>query len=342
MVGVLVVTRERDIRSILVVRLSSIGDIVLTTPLLDELRRTFPQARIDYCTKAPFESLIASNPDISSVCTPESIPLTSYDLVVDLQNNARSRAMVSSIKAGLVRRYRKQNWKKLLLVHFKLNLYGEGYRSVVDRYRAALDGLVRSVEAPCALYPSPADNAFAADAIGAQRPVLVVCFGANHFTKRYPAERFAAVITDVTSRMTVQVLLLGGKEDMAEAAKIMAALPESARRQVRSIAGATTLMQSAAVLASSDLVLGNDTGLMHMASAFGRRLFVLFGSSVSEFGFLPWRTPYELFETAGLDCRPCSHIGRNACPKGHFRCMREIPAERITARIIETLSHAAG
>ena len=342
MVGVLVLTKTNKIRSILVVRLSSIGDIVLTTPLLEELRRRFPLARIDYCTKAPFEPLLALNPALSSVFTPESIPSGSYDLVVDLQNNARSRAMVQGLNAGEVRRYRKKNWKKLLLVRIKLNLYSEGYRSVVDRYRGALDGIVPSIGAPCRLFLSPADNAFATAAIGGVQPVLSICFGANHFTKRYPVESFAEVINTVAATIPIQVLLLGGKDDIPEAEKIMAALSETVRMQVRSMAGAASLMQSAALLAASDLVLTNDTGLMHMASAFSKKIFVLFGSSVGEFGFLPWHTPYELFETGGLDCRPCSHIGRSSCPEGHFRCMREIPAERIAGRIVETLKQKAG
>ncbi|NTU59355.1 MAG: glycosyltransferase family 9 protein [Chlorobiaceae bacterium] len=330
---------EIDIRYILVVRLSSIGDIVLTTPLLGELRRRFPHARIDYCTKAPFMPLLASNPALSSVCTPESIPSAAYDLVVDLQNNARSRAMVKGLKAGRACRYRKRNWKKLLLVRFKANLYGQEYRSVVERYGAALGGLMGPVDAPCSLHPSADDHAFAAAAAGGGAPVLAICFGANHFTKRYPAQSFAAVIAAAAARLPLRVILLGGKEDIPEAEKIMAALPDSIRNQVCQMAGSATLMQSAALLAASDLVLCNDTGLMHMASAFGRKLFVIFGSSVREFGFLPWRTPYELFEVKGLDCRPCSHIGRSSCPKGHFRCMREIPAERIAARVVETLSH---
>ncbi|HWR00557.1 MAG TPA: glycosyltransferase family 9 protein [Chlorobaculum sp.] len=340
--GVLVLTKTGKIRSILVVRLSSIGDIVLTTPLLEELRRTFPRARIDYCTKAPFEPLLASNPSLTSVFNPESIPSRRYDLVVDLQNNARSRAMIQGLNAGEVRRYRKNNWKKLLLVRVKLNLYGDGYCSVVERYRAALDGILPSVGAPCRLVPSPADNAFAAAAIGGAQPLLSICFGANHFTKRYPAESFAAVINNLVTKVPVQVLLLGGKEDLPDEGRIMAALTETARPRVRPMAGRTTLMQSAALLAASDLVLTNDTGLMHMASAFGRRLFVIFGSSVGDFGFLPWHTPYELFETPGLACRPCSHIGRSSCPEGHFRCMREIPAESIAGRIVETLKQDAG
>ena len=334
-------TESGAIRSVLVVRLSAIGDIVLTTPVLAELHRALPQARIDFCTKAPFAPLVASNPAISSVVTPESIaPGSSYDLVVDLQNNRRSRAVIRKLRAGKVTRYRKRNWKKVLLVQFKINV-SDGYQSVVERYGEALDGLAPKVTASCALFPSPEDRAFAAGALGAEKPVLALCFGANHFTKRYPLERFARIIELVMAATPARVLLLGGKEDEPEAAKLMAALPESARSRVLSLAGKASLMQSAALLSSVDVVLTNDTGLMHISSAFGKKLFVIFGSSVKEFGFMPWGVEYELFETPGLACRPCSHIGRAACPKGHFRCMMDIAPERIASRIIETLNQSS-
>ena len=333
-------TEPGAIRSVLVVRLSAIGDIVLTTPVLAELHRALPEARIDFCTKAPFAPLVASNPAVSSVLTPESIaPGSSYDLVVDLQNNRRSRSVIRKLRAGKVTRYHKRNWKKVLLVHFKINV-SDGYQSVVERYGEALDGLAPKVTAPCALYPSPEDRAFAAGALGAERPVLAVCFGANHFTKRYPLERFARIIELVAAATPARVLLLGGKEDEPETAKLMAALPDAARGRVLSLAGKASLMQSAALLSSVDAVLTNDTGLMHIASAFGKKLFVIFGSSVKEFGFMPWGVEYELFETPGLACRPCSHIGRATCPKGHFRCMMEIAPERIAPRIIETLNQS--
>lgn len=338
MVGVLVVTAPDTVRTILVVRLSAIGDIVLTTPVLAELHRALPQARIDFCTKAPFAPLVASNPAVASVVTPESIsPGASYDLVVDLQNNRRSRKLIRTLRAGKVTRYHKRNWKKLLLVQFKINV-SDGYQSVVERYGEVLAGIAPKVTAPCALYPSPEDRTFAAGALGADGPVLAVCFGANHFTKRYPLEHFARIMELVTSQTPARVLLLGGKEDEPEAAKLIAMLPESARSRVLSLAGKATLMQSAALLSGVDAVLTNDTGLMHIASAFGKKLFVIFGSSVKEFGFMPWGAEYELFETQGLSCRPCSHIGRSSCPKGHFRCMTEIAPERIANRIVETLN----
>ncbi|NTU69175.1 MAG: glycosyltransferase family 9 protein [Chlorobiaceae bacterium] len=337
MVGVLVVTAAADIRSILIVRLSSIGDIVLTTPVVQELRRAFPGARIDFCTKAPFVQLLAGNPALSSVCTPEGLMGIAYDLVVDLQNNRRSRALLRGLDIGTVRRYHKRNWKKLLLVRFKLNLYGDACRSVVQRYGEALHDLTGAVTAPCAIFLSREDRDFALGTLKGSVPVLAVCFGANHFTKRYPEERFAAVIGQVAAQVPVRIVLLGGKDDIPGGERIMALLPAAVRGRVRSMAGQATLTQSAALLERSDLVLCNDTGLMHLASAFGRKVLVLFGSSVKEFGFLPWGVPFELFEVEGLACRPCSHIGRNSCPKGHFNCMNGIAPERVASRVVEHL-----
>ena len=326
-----------EIRSILVIRLSSIGDIVLTTPIVQELRRAFPGARIDFCTKEPFVPLLAGNPALSSVRTPEGLMGIAYDLALDLQNNRRSHAILRNLDIGTLRRYRKGNWKKLLLVRFKMNLYRDGYRSVVLRYGATLEGVSGAVTSSCALFPAREDRDFALGTLKGSVPVLAVCFGANHLTKRYPEARFAAVIERVAALTPVRVVLLGGKEDVAGGERIKALLPAAVRGQVRSMAGVTTLMQSAALLERSDLVLCNDTGLMHMASAFGKKLLVLFGSSVKEFGFLPWNAPFELFEAEGLACRPCSHIGRDSCPKGHFHCMNDIAPERVASRIVELL-----
>jgi heptosyltransferase-2 len=322
------------IRNILVIRLSSIGDIILTTPLLEKLHAVFPDARIDYLTKTPFVSLIASNPVLSGVFTPEKMPAASYDLAVDLQNNWRSAHLMRSLKAGRVVRYRKQNWKKWMLVRFKLNFYGT-CRSVADRYLDALDDLLPDrMVSGCALYPSDTEKTFASGILDGKSMTLAVSFGARHFTKRYPPEKFASVLAIIAEKLPVHFFLLGGKEDEAEARRIMELLPEHLRRNASSLAGKCSLMETAAVLQQIDAVLCNDTGLMHMASAFGRTLFVIFGSSAKEFGFLPFHAPYKLFEVDGLKCRPCSHIGRDACPEGHFRCMNGISETLIADAII--------
>jgi len=323
----------RQANKILVIRLSSIGDIVLTTPLLRSLQHAFPDVEIDYCTKPAFVSLLASNPRLSAIYTTKTLPSGGYDCVVDLQNNVRSHSIVRSLRSPQTFRYRKENWKKWLLVNFKFNLYGE-YRSVVDRYHDALNNIERASDQPgCELYLTIEEQAYATATLTSGKKTLALCFGAKHFTKRYPPKQFAAIVTLLLTKEPLQIVLLGGREDAAQAKELMDNLPNNCLSKVINLAGCSTLMQTAAILANCDAVLCNDTGLMHIASAFGKMLFVLFGSSSSAFGFLPWHTPYELFELDALPCRPCSHIGRDYCPKDHFRCMTDLSPALIVNRI---------
>ncbi len=333
--GVLVVIGMPAIKKILVIRLSSIGDIILTTPLLRRLHDAYPRSIIDYCTKPPFVSLLSSNPRLATIYSPGQLPTEAYDLVIDLQNNARSRAMVSSLNVVHQVRYHKENWKKWLMVQFKINLYSST-RSVVDRYQESLKEFgVQDDDQGCELYPSSSEKAFAEPFFRGGIPSLALCFGANHFTKRYPPQRFAGLLSLLLDKKPLQVFLLGGTEDAAQASEILNTLPVAYRPQVANLAGSCTLMQTAALLERCDAVLCNDTGLMHMASAFGKKIFVLFGSSSSVFGFLPYHSPFELFEAEGLRCRPCSHIGRDCCPKGHFRCMNDLSEALIARKILD-------
>jgi len=322
------------IKKILVIRLSSMGDIILTTPLLRHLATAYPEARIDYLTKPHFVSLLASNPRLSTIYTTEQPPAGNYDLVIDLQHNYRSQVFIRSLHIGRVVHYRKENWKKWLLIHVKINR-NVSYRSVVDRYGDALKKLsVAADQRGCELYPSSEEKTFAALFFQNGDKTLGLCFGAQHFTKRYPPQHFAALLSCLLEKKRLQVLLLGGKEDIPHALEIMRRLPESCRPMVANLAGNCSLMQTAAILERCDAVLCNDTGLMHMASAFGKKLFVIFGSSSPAFGFLPYHVPYDLFEVEGLYCRPCSHIGKDHCPKGHFRCMNNLSVTMIVDHLL--------
>ena len=324
-----------DIRKILVIRFSSIGDIVLTTPVLRRLFAAYPGASIDYCVKPAFVPLVNTSPYLNTVCTPDAPPRGHYDMVIDLQNNLRSRSLVKAISCDRVYRYRKQNWKKLLLVRTGLNLF-DSKDSVVDRYMASFEEQkIDSDQRGCELWLSEDDRSFAASFSNGDGLRLAVCFGANHFTKRYPPRKFASVIESVLGELQLRVFLLGATEDTRQADEIFAALSPVASSRVMNLSGKTSLKQSAAVLEACDAVLTNDTGLMHIASAFRKQLFVLFGSSVAEFGFFPYNTPYVLFEVADLACRPCSHIGRDSCPKGHFRCMMDIPEQLVAKKITD-------
>jgi ADP-heptose:LPS heptosyltransferase len=333
--GVVLSSPER----ILVIRLSSIGDIILVTPVLRALSLRFPEASIDVLTRRPFVPLLLGSPYLDSVYAyGEDVLQAHYGLVVDLQNNLRTRSLLGHISYSACLRYRKENWKKLLLVRTGLNMYRSSV-PVVHRYLEGLKDLgVSPDESGCELWPGDEDRAFASGVHEPGSLVLGVCFGAKHYTKRYPPDRFARVIEWLVKRFPLRVLLLGGNEDRAHADSIMGLLSGPARDHVQNLSGRCSLMQTAAVLESCDAVLTNDTGLMHMASAFGKPLFVLFGSSVREFGFLPYRVPFRLFEVDGLACRPCSHVGRDSCPKGHFRCMNDISPEDVSAALAEHFS----
>ncbi len=326
----------RDIRNILVVRLSSIGDIVLTTPVLRRLHAAWPSASIDYCVKPGFVSLLERSPYLQTIFTTREAPSGEYDIVVDLQNNLRSRGVLKNVSYDRLYRYRKKNWKKLLLVRTGINLY-DTLDSVVDRYMASMEEAddIADDARGCELWLKESDRKFAARYTTGRALRLGVCFGARHMTKRYPPRRFASVIEMLTEKLDIRFFLLGGAEDTPHAAEILSALSPEAASCVVNLAGISSLTESAAVLEACGAVLTNDTGLMHIASAFGKQLFVLFGSSVPEFGFLPYNTPYSLFEVPGLSCRPCSHIGKDRCPKGHFRCMTDIAEQAVAEKILD-------
>ena len=100
------------------------------------------------------------------------------------------------------------------------------------------------------------------------------------------------------------------------------AVSKTARSPIHNGCGRYSLHQSASLLRQAAFVVSHDTGLMHIAAAFGQRIYSIWGNTVPEFGMYPFRTEYEALEVPGLPCRPCSKIGFAQCPQGHFRCMR--------------------
>lgn len=160
--------------------------------------------------------------------------------------------------------------------------------------------------------------------------------GAAHQTKRLPTEKIIAICRGIRQ----PVVLLGGKEEAAEG-EIVAC---QAGAHVLNFCGKLTLQESAAVLRQASLVITHDTGMMHLAAAFQRKILSIWGSTVPAFGMFPYfgsgspsgaggdgTGSNQVFEVENLPCRPCSKIGFEKCPKGHFRCMKEMDVEKIVA-----------
>lgn len=316
----------------LVIRFSSAGDIILTSLFVRALRKRYPDAEIHYLTKHEFAPLVEHSPYLNRVITlgndagmrdlarlkSEMIRENGgdYDVVFDLHNSLRSRYA----RAGLGKElaiFHKPTFKKWLLVKRKINRLRpvvpipERYLKVGARHNLTNDGegldlFIGNTLSPIAPQPG--------------RLTIALAPGAKHATKRWLADNFAALGTMLSGDYGARIVLLGSAAEQ----DLCAGIDRSIGGESVNLAGRTTLLETAAVMDSCDLVVANDSALTHIAAARKRPVITIFGSTVQEFGFAPYGTRCTIIEHTGLYCRPCTTIGRDACPEGHFRCMREI------------------
>jgi heptosyltransferase-2 len=189
------------------------------------------------------------------------------------------------------------------------------------------------------------DRAEAADAmaragIAANTPVLGICPTSRHITKMWPAERFAGVASAIGAGHGLPVVIFGAESERDQCAAIGQAIcRERPNLPVATLAGSLSLTGTAAAMDSCALILTNDSGLMHLASARKRKVLALFGPTVRQFGFFPFGTDSRVIEEDRLSCRPCNSIGGPVCPEGHFRCMLDIAVDRVAGAAAELLGH---
>jgi len=317
---------------ILLIRFSSIGDIVLTTPVARCLKQQLG-AEVHFFTKQAFAPLLEPNPHIGRVFSfekklPEVLPALRaerYDWVLDLHHNLRS-ARVKWALGRPARSFDKLNLEKWLLVHAGVDWLPE--RHIVHRYMATAEHLGVRYDGQGLDYFIPeSGDVDVQELVPGVNPGAYVAFaiGANHATKQMPE----AKIVDVCRQTSLPVLLLGGMAEQAAGARIAAA----AGAHVHDLCGRLSLHQSASVVRQSARVATHDTGLMHIAAALRKPIVSLWGNTVPRFGMYPFypegMAANTTFEVTGLPCRPCSKIGYDRCPKGHFRCMNDLDATAI-------------
>lgn len=323
-------TEDDNIVVFLVIRFSSIGDIVLTTPVIRGIKKQVENARIIYLTKKEYSSILEHNPYIDKLITlDDNLSLTikklkaeHIDYIIDLHNNLRT-ARVKTRLRKLSFSFDKLNREKWLMVNFKKNKLPE--KHIVDRYLDTVsvfdvenDGLGMDYFIP---QNEDVDVSESMPALASGYIALVV--GAKHFTKKIPSEK----IIEFCNNIAYPVILLGGNEDAQEADEICT----KTGPQVINGCGKFSLNQSASLIRQSKLVVTSDTGLMHIAAAFEKDIVSLWGNTIPEFGMYPYN-PGEnskIFEVKNLNCRPCSKIGFDKCPKKHFKCMLEIDMHAI-------------
>jgi ADP-heptose:LPS heptosyltransferase len=311
-------------KKILFVRFSSIGDIVLTTPVV-RCTKLQLNAEIHYLTKESFRGIVSSNPHINKVITIKSkvtevrdeLLKENYDYVVDLHHNLRSMQVKRLLKKPSSS-FPKLNIEKWILVNAHLDFLPKVH--IVDRYFETVKELGVKNDGGGLDYFIPGDAVVSLSSLPEKQQQGYIAFtvGAKFGTKQLPVSK----MIDIIQRMNKPVILLGGKEDHEKAEIITNELGD----MVFNGCGKFSLDQSASIVKQADLVITHDTGLMHIAAAFRKKIFSVWGNTVPEFGMYPYQ-PAEgskIIEVKDLYCRPCSKIGYAKCPLGHFRCMNDM------------------
>jgi lipopolysaccharide heptosyltransferase II len=322
----------------LIIRFSSIGDIVLTTPVIRCIKEQVKDAEVHYLTKKSFEKIVSLNPNVSKThCIEKDISeiidvlkKEKYDYIIDLHNNIRSLQVKRALGAKSFS-FNKLNFKKWLLVTFKINKLPAIH--IVERYLAPLKqlGIVNDLKGLEFYIPEKDEINLSSLPLPQQKGYIGIVIGAAHFTKRLPPEK----IVEVCKKIQQPIILLGGKEDKEIGEKIATAVGE----KVYNACGKYNLQQSASLVKQANAIITNDTGLMHIAAAFKKDIVSVWGNTVPEFGMYPYLSGKgengrgAIIQVNGLSCRPCSKIGYQKCPKGHFNCMTAIDNNTIVKAV---------
>ncbi len=315
-------------KKILVIRFSSIGDIVLTTPVIRCIKNKYPDAEIHFLTKSSFASVISSNPNVSKVISidkevaevGDQLKREEYDFVVDLHKNIRSRQVKSIVKTNS-ESFNKYNWEKWLLTSFKINKMPDLH--IVDRYLETVKGLSVNndglgldfyIDAKNEVTNPPFEN------------YVALVIGAAHATKALTVEKMVELVDAINANF----VLVGGPREKGKAKEV---IQKSKNSNLFNACGSFNIEQSASLLKQSNCVITPDTGMMHIASALEKPVISVWGNTVPEFGMYPYipqnKGLVHIVEVKDLKCRPCSKIGHPACPKKHLNCIRQLDVNQI-------------
>tara|TARA_B110000503_G_C7167971_1_gene422815 strand:+ start:2996 stop:4006 length:1011 start_codon:yes stop_codon:yes gene_type:complete len=320
---------------ILIIRFSSIGDIVLTTPVIRCLKKQLEgDVEIHYLTKKSYKSLLENNPYVTKIHSIEkstnevieALQKEQFDYVVDLHKNLRSSRVKQRLE-GLSFSFNKLNWQKWLLVNLKINRMPKIH--IVDRYLQSVKALGIENDGNGLDYFLPKEiEEKQLLPTGFPKSYIALVVGATHATKRLPDEK----LKELVSLLQQPIVLIGGKED----AKLGTELEKVDANRIFNAAGKMSLDESARLIKRAASVITHDTGMMHIAAAFQKKIISIWGNTVPDFGMYPYlnkdnRTSFKVIENNNLRCRPCSKIGFDKCPKGHFKCMNEIKLKEISS-----------
>lgn len=327
----------------LIIRFSSIGDIILTTPVIRCLRKQLPDAEIHFLTKQSYKGIVASNPYIDKVHTLgdsfelmlHELKTEEYDYIIDLHHNLRTLRIKRFLKNVKAFSFDKLNVEKFIYTNFKINALPK--KHIVDRNLETVASLGVVNDGMGLDYFIPEKDTISNNDLPASHVLgyIAIVIGAALATKKMPLHKLKELCTAIKH----PVILLGDKGDFEEGK----AIAEVDDIKIYNACGKFNLNESADILRKAKLVISHDTGLMHIAAALQKPIISVWGNTVPAFGMYPYygklsKQHYDVVEINKLWCRPCSKIGYKKCPRGHFRCMELIAVNEIVNMVTQRLS----
>ena len=317
----------------LILRFSSIGDIVLTTPVIRCLRLQMPEAEIHFLSRQNFRDVLEHNPyinkniffkdDVDEVIS--ELKKEKYDYIIDLHHNIRSLRVKRALKTKSFS-FNKLNIEKWLIVNLKINRLPQQH--IVDRYLETISsfGIKNDGQGLDYFISAKEEKAIEKLPEAFGKNFIAWAIGAHHATKQLPIEKMISI----AKKIKLPVVILGGKEDINKSKELI----RHFQSPVFNGCGIFSINESAAIIKHAQHVLTHDTGMMHIAAAFRKNIISVWGNTIPEFGMSPYlpaafATNSLIVQVNNLSCRPCSKIGYQKCPKGHFKCMKEINENEI-------------
>lgn len=308
---------------ILILRFSSIGDIVLTTPVIRVLKTQLHESQIHFATKKQFATLLETNPYIDKLYLLEEnetdfiqqLKSEKYDLIIDLHHNLRTLRIWFHLFVKRIT-FDKINFEKWLYTAFKINWLPSLH--VVDRYMETVLKLgVKNDDKGLDFFIKQDTNI---DKFNLPETYLVYAIGGQHNTKKLPLNKQIELITLL---MGENLVLIGGKEDLPQSEILMKKFPN-----MINLCGISSIHESAKVIQQAKHLITHDTGMMHIGAALDVPISVIWGNTTPKFGMYPYYPNStgdfkNNFEVDNLNCRPCSKLGHKTCPKSHFKCMQD-------------------
>ncbi|MDD3049948.1 MAG: glycosyltransferase family 9 protein [Candidatus Cloacimonetes bacterium] len=325
--------------NIILLRLSSIGDIVLTEPIIKQLKTHFPDSHLTFLTKKSYVDLLSSFSGIDQIIgwdgkisSIKSID-RKFDLVIDLHKKLNTFMISLFLKKKRIVRYDKKRKLRKQIIRKTTN---DVIDSTLILYASIFENLNLSFKfsnptiIPIDSSQKKINKLFIDYGVNPEGNILTIYPGASYNTKKYPVEYLSDLINMIPEEWHFQIIIHGGHQDKREAVEIK----RRCKSKVVDMCGATAIAETIALISASSAIISNDSGPMHIAAALNKPQIAIFGATHTKLGFRPLNEKAIVLQS-NICCQPCSLHGGTICPNGHFNCMRTITPELL----LENLQH---